>query len=124
MGRLEELQSRVEAWRATRARYSRMPAALWDEATVLGQQLGVSTVQHALGLNHEALRRRLEREFVDVSDETPVFVELRRAPMEGADQPGTVVKVEDASGCRLTLRLARGVELDVAQVVAAFRGTR
>ena len=123
-GRLEQLRSRIEAWRRTRARHSRMPAEFWDEATALGHELGVSVVQFALGINHEALRRRLENELDVPSPETAAVVELPRLPISPAQTTGAILELEDAKGWRLTLRLACGADVDVARVISAFRATR
>lgn len=121
--RLEQLQSRIVEWRRTRARHSRMPAEFWDEATALGHEFGVSVVQFALGINHDALRRRLESEVDAAGSESAGFVELQRTTRP-AETTGSILELEDANGWRLTLRLACGTGVDVARVISAFRGTR
>jgi hypothetical protein len=51
------------------------------------------------------------------------FVEFSGAQLMDA-QGGTVVELADATGVRLTMRLAAGQPLDVAAVVALFRGAQ
>ena len=53
----------------------------------------------------------------------PSFVEFRGAQL--IDAPvGTVIEMADASGVRLTIRLAAGQPLDVAAIASLFRGTQ
>ena len=51
------------------------------------------------------------------------FVEFSGAQLMDAPR-GTVVELADATGVRLTIRLAAGQPLDVAAVVAVFRGAQ
>ncbi len=125
--RMQQLRERISLWRLTFPKRRPMPAALWDEATALARELGVHPVKSALGLNHESLRKRLDeatsRERGAQASADGDFVELTGAQLLGLPAaPGPVVEFSDASGARLTVRLAAGSALDVAQLVAAFRG--
>jgi hypothetical protein len=125
--RLKQLHQRISRWRLTFPKRRPMPAALWDEAAALAQELGVHPVKSALGLNYESLKRRLEDgasfERSPVAEARGEFVELSGAQLLGLPlAAGPVLEFSDASGARLTVRLAAGAALDVAQLVAAFRG--
>ena len=121
--RLNHLQVRVCAWQQTRQRYARMPPALWNEATSLSEELGASTVQQALAINRTSLLRRMEeREAAEDGNDAPAFVELMRESTRTS--AGPEIELEDGTGMRMTIRLSPGCELNVAQVVGAFRGTR
>jgi hypothetical protein len=78
----------------------------------------------ALGVDFGALRRRLaETEGSRGGDGAGRgdFVELSGAQLLGVNGlPGSVVEVWDASGVRLTIRLASNAPLDVAGLVAGF----
>jgi hypothetical protein len=103
-----------------------MPAKLWEEAVVMAQSAGPYRVARALRLNFDGLKRRMAEAALTGAEaaKTPSgFVELTGAQILG-DAPaetGTVVEVEDKSGGRLVVRLAKEAQLDVAQLVAAFR---
>jgi hypothetical protein len=110
-----------------------MPGELWDEATTLARSLGVSQVARALGLGYTSLQQRVrggsEWRAVETPASTSGFVEIHRthllgAPTEGSSQSGVLVEVEGGDGARLTLRLPGHIALDVAGLVAAFRGSR
>lgn len=125
--RVQQLRERIDHWRSTRVKLWPMPAELWDEATVLARELGIHPVQRALRLNHESLRRRVEgvtpaRGSAEAAGE---FVELSGAQLLGLPVlGGPVIELSDGDGVRLTVRLAAGSTLDMAQLVEAFRGRR
>jgi hypothetical protein len=125
--RLKELRERISRWRLTFPKRRPMPAPLWDEAVALARELGVHPVKAALGLNYESLKTRLDEATSHghgaQSGAGVDFVELSGAQLLGLPvAAGPVVELSDASGGRLTMRLAAGSALDVAQLVAAFRG--
>ncbi len=97
-----------------------MPAKLWEEAVCLARQLGVYRVKLGLGLNYQSLKDRVACSgAVSAAAPSTGFVEMSGAQLlEGA---GSVVELSDSEGMRLTIRLARGTALDVAEVVHAFR---
>lgn len=115
------LRKRIDQWRRTRDRRTAMPTDLWDEAVALGRRGRAWAVSRALGVSFQALRRRMAEAEIGAS-KAPAFVELTGAEILGsAPSPGAVVELSDGEG-RLTVRLAAGMALDVARVVAAFRG--
>ena len=124
---LKRLRERVDDWRSSREKLHPMPSRLWREAAALARELGVNPVSSALGLNYGSLKRHL-RDDADAASreggEAPIarFVELSGAQVLGMpSEAGPVVELCDASGTRLTIRLAAGSTLEVAAVVAAFR---
>jgi hypothetical protein len=124
---MQQLRGRISLWRLMFPKRRPMPAALWSEAVSLARELGVHPVKSALGLNYESLRKRLDeatsRERGAETGADGDFVELTGAQLLGLPAAaGPVVEIFDTSGARLTVRLAAGSALDVAQLVAAFRG--
>jgi hypothetical protein len=107
-----------------------MPAELWGEATALARELGVHRVKSALGLNYESLRKRVDqRGSTRGAGDTGArsiadFIELNGTQLFGAPAMGLVMEMSAQDGTRLTIRFSAGCQLDVATVVAAFRGAR
>jgi len=125
--RVKQLRGQIDHWRSTRVKLWPMPAELWDEAAVLARELGVRPVQRALGVNYESLRRRAEERASrgGSADAAGEFVELSGAQLLGLPlAAGPVIELTDGSGGRLSVRLAAGSTLDMAQLVEAFRGRR
>ena len=121
------LRKRIDYWRRTRDRRTAMPAELWDEAVTLALPGRSWAVARALGVNFQALRRRIAESAPGTPSPgaaTGTFVELSGAQILGAADgaTGTVVELSDAGGIRMTVRLAVGAALDVPRLVTAFRG--
>jgi hypothetical protein len=119
---VKQLRKRINDWRRTRDRRTAMPADLWDEAVALARPGRAWAVARALGINFQALRRRMAEAGDDAPPASPsAFVELSGAQiLGGVSAPGAVVELSDGDA-RLTVRMATGAEIDVAGVVAAFR---
>jgi hypothetical protein len=131
--RLKQLHQRIEQWRLTRRQHGPMPGELWDEATALARSLGVSQVARALGLGYTSLQQRVrggsELRAVATPASASGFVEIHRtlllgAPTAGSSQAEALVEVVAGDGARLTLRLPAHLALDVAGLIAAFRGNQ
>lgn len=131
--RLQQLRKRIEQWRLTRQQHGPMPGALWDEAASLAQSLGVSPVARALGLGYASLQQRVRGRSEPSSAAAPGspsgFIELQCTPLAGAPTVGNrvaeaLVEVVASDGTRLTIRLPAPSALEVAALVAAFRGGR
>lgn len=117
------LRKRIDDWRRTRDRRTAMPVDLWDEAVALARPGRAWAVARALGVNFQALRRRVAESAPGTPSRGPAtgtFVELSGAQILGAT--GTVVELSDGGGIRMIVRVAAGAALDVPRLVAAFRG--
>jgi hypothetical protein len=121
---VKRLRDRVERWRRTRAKRTRMPAELWSEAMVQARREGAYLVARAARLNFDCLRRRLAEAAaseaaaeLEAGAEPNGFVELSGAQILGPARPaGGELEMVDAAGNRLTVRLAAEVVVDLAQV--------
>lgn len=131
--RLQQLRKRIEQWRLTRRKHGPMPGTLWDEAASLARSLGVSPVSRALGVGYASLQQRVRGGSESRSAEAPAsasgFVEfhctqLLGAPTADSSACGALVEVVASDGARLTIRLPASSALDVAGLVATFRGSR
>jgi len=125
---LKRLRERIDDWRSSREKLHPMPSELWREAAALARELGVNPVRSALGLNYESLKRHLGDGGVASrgASEGPMakFVELSGAQVLGSPSAGPKVELSDASGTKVTVWLAAGSTLEVAELVEAFRGRR
>ena len=113
---LERLQKELERWRERQSGRPRLPEELWQSATRLAQQMGVSRVSRELRLSYADLRRRVqERTDVAPRGNQPAFVELTwQHPTEGVRAGGFRAELEKG---RLTLHLGdnAGAVLAVAE---------
>jgi len=119
--RVVALRRRIERWRRTRAKRTRMPEQLWTAAADLAREHGVHRIARAVGVGYEGLRDRLDngRSGRSAKSGAAGFVELNGAALLGG-VPHNVVELCDRDGRRLVIRLAGAV--DVAEVMATFLG--
>lgn len=126
--RVRELREQIAHWRRTRAKRSPMPAELWRAAVALARDGRTYSIARAVRVDYESLARRVaeagacERGGAVAPAE---FVELTGAQLLGASiTAGPVVELADTDGVHVTIRLAGGAPLDVAEVVHGFRRPR
>jgi hypothetical protein len=117
--------AKFQSWRETRpSRVTRIPEALWAEATLLARRLGCYPVGQILRLNYNELRRRVGMNpgpVTPVIPEPPAFVTLPRADFLGEDGgPGPVAEVTRPDGCRMVLRWPAGSMVDPRELLVAF----
>lgn len=122
--KIEEVQQRIEHWRSTREKHSPMPAALWEEATVLARQHGIHRISRALRVNYESLKKRVVRVNEDEEKAASLscgFVELKGAQLLGlSDLSIATVELTDGAGGQMRISLPCGDKLDVASLVESF----
>ena len=127
---IEGLRGRIEGWRQTSPKSRAMPEELWSEASAAAKKLGAGRVARALGLNYEALKQRVISGSATGSGaraqrqaEDTEFIELSGFPglIQASTRDEAVVEVVAADGTRLSIRL-KGVSVNVAALVSAFRG--
>jgi len=104
----------------------RIPERLWAAAVELAREAGVSRVARALRLDYYSLKRRLEAsrrgEESSREEERPAFVEIELPPA-GASAP-SIVRMEDQSGCCLTVQVPPGCAGELAGVARALWASR
>lgn len=111
--RVEAVRQRIEHWRRTRERRTRMPETLWTAAAQLAREHGLWAMSQALRLSYESLRQSVERSGTEGRRRRggrAGFVELdAQQLMVPAVATGTVVELSAADGVKLTIRFgARG----------------
>ena len=132
---LAGLQRKLTRWRRSRGHPGgRIPEAIWQAAVDLAMRHGVQRVAESLRLKRATLERRLSAESGAPGSATgavqggdaiiaPSFVEVRAPLLEVAGET-CVLELEDRQGVRLKIRVSETTgNLDLAGIVAAFRGT-
>ena len=125
--RIVELTGRIESWRQTREKRTRMPEDLWAETVELARRHGIWKVSNATRVSYESLKARVERveppapaATVDASDAG--FVSVAPPPQVfGPPEPvATEVELVAVDGARLVVRVEGRGGLDVAGLARAF----
>jgi hypothetical protein len=129
--RLEAGRRRFERWRRTRQGHSRIPEPLWTSAVKLAGAYGLCRTARALGLDYNALKRRVASADPHASpgqktaqqkpaaqETATAFVEL--VPSERAGLPECIIELEDPRGAKMRVHL-KGVEApDLAALSRSF----
>ena len=108
--RLQAARQRFQHWRRTRKVGSRIPGPLWGNAVKLAESYGIHPTARALGLDYNALKKRLESvspSAVATSAEAATFVEL--AASTGVGMPECILELENVEGARMRLHF-KGIE--------------
>ncbi len=101
---IERVSQKIEEWRRTRLRRTRMPDELWHAAVAVARKHGVYATARDLRISYDGLKSRLAAAAKPRNRQAqPTFVELGPAVAFGAT--GSVVELVGASGAKLTIRL-------------------
>jgi hypothetical protein len=145
---LETLAKRMAAYRSRRGRQGSLPERFWAQAAHLARRYGLYRVQRVLRLNYHGLKQRVDALATPFSHASPSRSErLRpalaepgrdgmRAPSEGRGHPAfvelgipsslawvmTTLEVEDGSGRKLSVRLAREDSRELVALARALWG--
>jgi hypothetical protein len=127
--RLEGVRRRFERWRRTRRGLSRIPESLWAAAVKAAGAAGISHTAKTLGVNHQALKKRIaeaaatsggsgqvaaDRHLASV----PTFLELA-APTR-TDSCRCTLELKDASGAKIRVHLQSAEAPDLAAISRSF----
>ena len=120
---VERVRQRLERWRRTRKKRSRIPEQLWRESVEVARSYGVNQTARALRLDYYGLKQRLDAGL----DGSPVekegmgsFVELVAA--SPAEVPECLVELESASGTKMRIQLKGMAVPDVVLLRGLFWG--
>lgn len=117
-----DLRQRIDRWRATRTKRSRIPQDLWVEAARLARDHGVYRISKSLRLNYVALKTlsestRGKRPAVEARPRPP-FIQLN--PLPSPAQAGLIVELESPDGGKMTIRVPSTGTMDVLALVNGF----
>lgn len=123
--RMDEVSRRIQQWRQTREKRSRMPEPLWDSAVALAREYGLYATAQGLRVSYGSLKTRMTAasQLRRPGAPTTRFVELGPAAPFGAEQgAAAVVELTGRDGQKLTLRLVSANELDLPALLREFWG--
>ena len=118
---VERVRQRLERWRRTRKKRTRIPEQLWQESVEVARGYGVNQTARALRLDYYGLKQRLDAGFAGTAvEQEPVasFVELVGASPVVVSE--CLVEVESASGTKMRIHLKGSP--DVALLRSLFWG--
>lgn len=122
--RVKAVRTRIERWRRTRKKRSRMPDDLWKAAVALARVHGVHPIAQALTVNFETLRRRTaesEKTKQGGRAGSASFIQLDAGQfMASPDPTATVVELADGDGGKLTIRFPESRHVDLLGLVKGF----
>ena len=97
---LSRVERKFAAWRKERTAGQRIPASLWDSATEVAAEHGVSRTALLLKLDYYSLKKRVEN--ASTRDESP-FIELPPVTLPVMNE--CVIEWEDVAGARMRVQL-------------------
>lgn len=121
---LRGVRRRFEHWRRSRKGLARVPTPLWAAAVKMAGRFGVSRTAQALGVNYNALRKRVERQAAATPPDSQEIVDtgfLELTPPAHIGSCQCTLELENASGAKMRVHL-QGVGVpDLAGIVRSFR---
>lgn len=121
--KIEPLRQQVEAWRKSRPPGQRMPKPLWEAATALAKEFGVSPVQRILRVDYRGLEQRATG--VDKAKSVPsspptkaAFVEL--PALAAPRRVEHTIELEDGAGRKMTVKVCGGSLAELLPLAQAF----
>ena len=132
--RLETGRRRFERWRRTRKGHSRIPDPLWTSAVKLAGAYGLCRTARTLGLDYNALKRRVAstrpgdslgpktvgaqaaRQETAAQETATAFVEL--VPPQRAGLPECIVELEHPRGAKMRIHVKGNQIPDVVTAVS------
>jgi hypothetical protein len=131
--RLEAGRRRFERWRRTRKGHSRIPDPLWTSAVKLAGAYGLCRTARTLGLDYNALKRRVASARPSDSlgpktvgakaarqETATAFVEL--VPPQRACLPECIIELEHPRGAKMRIHLTGAEAPDLAVLSRSFWG--
>lgn len=124
-----KVRQRIERWRKTRAKRTRMPEELWSAAVALARVHGIYAISQALRVSYATLKKRLGAAKASPAKKRgrrkkkAAFVELEPA-WGGVGPAQCVVELRKPSGTTMTIRLTDSGALDIAELTDTFWSRR
>ena len=121
--KIEPLRLQIQAWRQSRPPGQRMPEPLWEAATQLAREYGVSPVQGILRIDYRGLEYRATgvdkgKPAKAPAQARPTFVEL--PSLVAPRRVEHTIELEDGAGRRLTVKVCGGNLAEVLPLAQAF----
>jgi hypothetical protein len=102
-----------------------MPESLWEAATVLAKEFGVSPVQRVLRVDYRGLEYRATGVDKSRSAKAPrpsktTFVELPPLASSSIRRAEHTIELEDAAGRKMTVKVSGGSLTELLPLAQAF----
>ena len=119
---VDAVRQRIDEWRRTRERRTRMPEDLWQAAVALVEEHGMWRVSQALRVRYEGLKSRATPpEPGPEQEDASSFVDLTSVlGSSRSERVATTVELSRPDGARLSLRFDSGDGVDLQSFVCAF----
>lgn len=114
---LARARERFESWRRGRSRGTRIPEALWELATKLAAEYGVSRTSMTLRVDYYALQERVESR-QQAASSTEAFVELSPPAVYGGGE--CTIELTDGKGASLRIQLKNQATPDLIALSRSF----
>lgn len=121
--KIEPLRLQIEAWRQSRPPGQRMPEPLWEAATQLAKEYGVSPVQGILRIDYRGLEYRATGVDKSKPAKAPAQAQATFVELPSFVAPRRVehtIELEDGAGRRLTVKVCGGNLAEVLPLAQAF----
>jgi hypothetical protein len=121
--RLARAATRLAAWRRTHVPHTRIPRSLWNGATKLAAEFGISYTATRLRLNYNDLKKHVEAT-APISRHTSVrrqmasFVELPASTFPTAGE--CVIELQNTAGSTMRIEIKGSHCPDLVALSAAF----
>jgi hypothetical protein len=118
----EELRERLEHWRNTREKRSRIPDDVWESAARLAREHGTNRIARALRLSHATLKNRMNgsgEHRTAKRKSGPAFVKLDVCQLGSSE--AYVVELAKRSGEQMRIELKGGALQDILTLMEVFR---
>jgi hypothetical protein len=121
---IERVRQRIEQWRRTRAKKTRMPEELWAAAVALARDHGIYAASRGLRVNYESLKTRLKGRRLEKRAPKPAsaatFIELGAPLAFAGGRAGATLELVDSTGAKLAVHLAAGDTVDLLGLAREF----
>ena len=115
-----QLQQRLDEFRSTRPRRTKLPETLWQSAVELAREHGLYSVAHPLRLDYTQLKKRLGGvETVSRKAVAPAFVELLAS--HTATMSECVIEIESSIGGKMRIQWKGSAAPDWTILLRAWR---
>lgn len=119
---LNQVATRIEAWRNGPKKSNRIPEDIWQAAVKLSKQYSINQVAKTLRLGYSDLKKRVkshpEKNMPAVKVQSTQFIEM------GLEKPSSMqqctIIMEDNNGARMQIHLNGKTDLDLYELTRAF----
>jgi hypothetical protein len=121
---IEQLKSKITAWRKNKSHRSRIPQDIWDDAVLLAADYSVSKISKILGLEYPKLKSLVNTRYSKPAAAVPSpilpvqdFIELDLRP---STLTQCVVELQMSRGDKMKMHFTGQANLNLLELAKAF----